>query len=145
MKKAIAAHKVMTLLGGAHGAKQDYGIVGFQEKAHGQFLIFPKSLKSFEGMRVVGIKYSLFQEAEPEPPKATKKSGKKKSFSKKTVENEEGQQDGVHDKIIPFPREEETEDDEVEELKGYAHKALHALEKGNPVAAYKLLQKIIEA
>lgn len=153
LKKAVAAHKVMTLLSETHGSKNDYGEVGFREKAHGQFLIFPRSLKPFEGMRVVGIKYSLLKGAEEPSPHAKKpvKASKKKATKAKpspkktkTVENEEGEQDGVHDKIVAFPRQEEEDADYVEELKGYARKALAALEKGNQVAAYNLLKLLLE-
>ena len=158
LKKAIAAHRVMTLLGEAHGSKNDYGEVGFKEKAHGQFLIFPKSLKAFAGMKVVGIKYGLFEGAEESsskaknPAKAVKKTSKSKAKpkSKKTVENKAGEEDGIHDKIVAFPRRDEEvegdeEDDYVEELKGYAQKALDALEKGNQVAAYNLLKLLLKS
>ncbi len=149
LKKAIAAHRVMTLLGEPHGSKNDYGEVGFREKAHGQFLIFPRSLKAFEGMRVVGIKYGLFEGAEEVSvkPKKPAKTSVNKSKTKKTVENEEGEHDGVHDKIVAFPRHEEADEEDgyVEELKGYAQKALDALEKGNQVAAYNLLKLLLKA
>ena len=51
----------MTVYQGSGTTKADYGIVGFAEGSSRQFLLFPKTLKSFEGKRVVGIKYNLLE------------------------------------------------------------------------------------
>ena len=70
LKRAQKAHRVMTVMPGG-GGKTDVGFIGF-DPAHpknGQFLIFPKSLKAFEGARVVGIKFDLV--AQPKLAKAT--------------------------------------------------------------------------
>jgi hypothetical protein len=63
LKRAAAAHRVMTIEPGASG-KTDVGVVGFdpQQRKTGQLLIFPKSLKRFEGARVVGIKFDLVEQ-----------------------------------------------------------------------------------
>lgn len=53
------------------GSKKDFGLVGFSQEAPAQFLIFPRSLKPFEGQRVVGINYELFDPS-PEPGAAFK-------------------------------------------------------------------------
>ena len=45
LKKAIKAHRVMTVHQRVVNAKSDYGTVGFQKGVSGQILIFPKSLK----------------------------------------------------------------------------------------------------
>ncbi|HVF73146.1 MAG TPA: hypothetical protein VM940_16210 [Chthoniobacterales bacterium] len=37
----------------------DFGEVGFHEKQGARYLVFPKSLKRFEGQRVVGIDWGL--------------------------------------------------------------------------------------
>ena len=39
----------------------DFGEVGFNQKPAARFLAFPKSLKRFEGKRIVGIDWSLVQ------------------------------------------------------------------------------------
>lgn len=58
-KRAVAAHRVMSVQ--PRRGKTDLGFVGFDEKRSkgGQFLIFPKSLKPFEGSEIVGIKFDL--------------------------------------------------------------------------------------
>ena len=63
-KRARHAHRVMTVEQSPGGGKADFGRVGFDEKHEhgGQFLIFPKSLKSFEGARVVGLKFDLVEQ-----------------------------------------------------------------------------------
>jgi len=61
LQRAEKAHRVMTIESGAPGGKADVGRVGFDPDSArpAQFLIFPKSLKSFEDVRVVGIKFDL--------------------------------------------------------------------------------------
>jgi hypothetical protein len=66
LQRAEKAHRVMTVESGVAGGKTDVGRVGFNAGTGNpaQFLIFPKSLKRFEGARVVGIKFDLV--AQPE-------------------------------------------------------------------------------
>ena len=40
-------------------AGTEFGIVGFKERKGARFLVFPKSLKRFEGKRIVGINWDL--------------------------------------------------------------------------------------
>src|ERR1700727_1194309 len=60
--KALEADKIMSLSNESHGSGTEYGTVGYDKKRHGQLLLFPKSLKSFAGAKIVGIKYELFDE-----------------------------------------------------------------------------------
>ncbi len=64
-QRAIKSQRVMTIRQENVGSKKDYGLVGFSQEAPAQFLIFPKSLKAFEGYRVVGINYELFDSSLP--------------------------------------------------------------------------------
>lgn len=61
LQRAQKANRVMTIEPGSAGGKTDVGTIGFETGSGkpAQFLIFPKSLKSFEGARVVGIKFDL--------------------------------------------------------------------------------------
>lgn len=63
LQRALAAHRVMTLERSA-GGKSEHGVIGFdpRQHTHPQLLIFPKSLKSFEGARVVGVKFDLIEQ-----------------------------------------------------------------------------------
>ena len=52
-------HRVMTIRATESGT--DFGEVGFHQKPAARFLAFPKSLKRFEGQRIVGINWALVQ------------------------------------------------------------------------------------
>jgi hypothetical protein len=39
----------------------DFGEIGFQAKKAARYLAFPKSLRRFEGERIVGIDWTLVQ------------------------------------------------------------------------------------
>lgn len=68
-QRALKSHRVLTVHQENIGSKKDYGLVGFSKDGPAQFLVFPRTIKSFEGQRVVGINYDVF-----EPPPAAKKS-----------------------------------------------------------------------
>ena len=52
-------HRIMTIRATESGT--DFGEVGFHQKPGARFLAFPKSLKKFEGNRIVGIDWALVQ------------------------------------------------------------------------------------
>lgn len=56
VKKVLASHHIMTIRnnGGA-----DFGEVGLHQGKGAMYLKFPKSLRRFEGNRIVGIKWDL--------------------------------------------------------------------------------------
>jgi hypothetical protein len=94
LARARKADRVMTV--GASGAagKTDMGVVGFEPGKHedAQFLIFPKSLKPFDGARVVGIKFDLIDQPKPVPATPDKKRAappKAKKQSTKTVRRDD--------------------------------------------------------
>jgi hypothetical protein len=53
----IKNNRVMTVRSSDTGT--DFGVVGFHAKKAARYLAFPKSLKRFEGHRIVGIDWSL--------------------------------------------------------------------------------------
>ena len=61
LKRALGSHRVMAVEPSGATNKTDLGVVGFNPHEHkgAQILIFPKSLKPFEGARVVGVKFDL--------------------------------------------------------------------------------------
>jgi hypothetical protein len=154
--KALEAGKIMSLSDESHGAGTEYGTVGYDEKRHGQLLVFPKSLKPFADAKIIGIKYDLFaeapgdheKEASPSRTKEKKKGHEKPStlLSKKAVktprkQNKSGPQP-VPKKVIPFPaKKEQPAADDEGDLKASVRQALRALEKGNSVAAYNILKQ----
>lgn len=82
-KRARDAHRVMTV--GRSGAeKTDTGVIGLDpaRARTGQLLVFPKSLQSFAGARVIGIKFDLVEQpkgvAAPAsiPPPERRKGGR---------------------------------------------------------------------
>ena len=48
-------NRVMTIQ--QTNAGTDFGVVGFVKRKGARYLVFPKSLKRFEGDRIVGIKW----------------------------------------------------------------------------------------
>jgi hypothetical protein len=59
LQQAIRTHRVMTIHQQPFGPKADYGTVGFELGSSSQYLIFPRSISEFAGLRVVGIDYGL--------------------------------------------------------------------------------------
>jgi hypothetical protein len=156
--KALEAEKILSLSEETHGSGSEFGTVGYDKKRHGQLLLFPKSLKAFADTKVVGIKYDLLEESasdnsasthRPRPDKPLNKKSPAKKWTKpvkakkaeatpKKVSKKEPK------KVIPFPRTEKEEDeDDDSEIKTIVRQAMHALEKGNSVAGYNLLKRII--
>jgi len=140
-KRALKADRVMSLVG-AEGSKTAHGEIGYDEKQRAQLLVFPKSLKAFEGMRVVGIDYESFTDHSVEKPirkSETKKSAPKQKKAAKTGPAPES------GKVIHFPKPEPEEKEplDAEEMQAYARRALKALEKNNSVAAYNLLKRML--
>jgi hypothetical protein len=67
LQRALEAHRVMAVEPAGTAGKTDLGVVGFAAREHqgAQILIFPKSLKPFEGARVVGVKFDSARSAPP--------------------------------------------------------------------------------
>jgi len=53
-------NRVMTILKSPSGT--DFGIVDLKESKDARYLVFPKSLKRFAGIRIVGIDWALARE-----------------------------------------------------------------------------------
>lgn len=61
-QRARKEHRVLTIHQENVGTKKDFGVVGFHEEPRAQFVIFPKSIREFEGRRVIGINYDLLEQ-----------------------------------------------------------------------------------
>src|SRR5439155_3418877 len=70
-KRAMAEHRVMTVRQENVGTRKDFGLVGFFKEPNATYLVFPKSLATYEGKRVVGIKYDLLATTPPKGPLAS--------------------------------------------------------------------------
>jgi hypothetical protein len=68
LQSALRQNRVMTVQLKHTGSASDFGVVGFKQSPHAEYLIFPKSLKAFEGDKVVGIKYELIAPSKPQGP-----------------------------------------------------------------------------
>ena len=62
LKKAAQQHRLLTIHQQVRGAKKDHGAVGLESGRNLQYFLFPRSLKSFAGVRVIGIDYGLVDE-----------------------------------------------------------------------------------
>ena len=60
LQAQIKNNRLMTIQKSESGI--DFGIVGFKERKDARYLVFPKSLKRFTGMRIVGIDWALARE-----------------------------------------------------------------------------------
>jgi hypothetical protein len=58
-QSALKNHRVMTVQKSESGT--EFGMVGFKQSKLARYLIFPKSLKRFDGNRIVGIKWDFVQ------------------------------------------------------------------------------------
>jgi hypothetical protein len=56
LKKLLAQNRIMTI---RRGSGADFGETGFHKAKSTIYLQFPKSLKRFEGQRIVGIKWDM--------------------------------------------------------------------------------------
>ena len=81
LQAAIKAKRVMTVFQDTVGSKADRGAVGFEPGPARQFLIFPKSLRDYEGKDIVGIKYELW--STKAPPKSQRAAPVKAPVKKK--------------------------------------------------------------
>jgi len=55
----VRQERVLTIFPASRGHGTDYGVVGLLKGRGVQLLVFPKSLRRFQGKRIVGIDYSL--------------------------------------------------------------------------------------
>ncbi|HXM33193.1 MAG TPA: hypothetical protein VN921_06020 [Chthoniobacterales bacterium] len=55
----VRNNRVMTIRVSETGA--EFGVVGFHKEKNARYLAFPKSLKRFEGQRIIGIDWLLVQ------------------------------------------------------------------------------------
>jgi hypothetical protein len=139
LQAAIKSNRVMTVYQGSGSTKTDYGTIGFEEGSSRQFLLFPKTLKSFADKRVIGIKYDLLdsitvlkEDREPKPAaKQPKKpttdaapnrehetatqtvrkpeERKKKEPAKVDAQSAEGAEKAPTNKLVDFPKREVNE------------------------------------
>ncbi len=79
----LRQNRVMTVHQETVGSKADYGSVGYVEDRQRSLLVFPKSLKRFEGKRIIGIKYDELKEATSAAPEPAKKVTRTKTSPKK--------------------------------------------------------------
>jgi hypothetical protein len=147
LQRAIRTNRVMTLHQAARGA--DYGVIGFAKGVRGQILLFPRSLKPFAGIRVMGIKYDLLKSGSPagrakKAPAtfaADHRRSPGKTRAKKGGPSPEPPAEG---KIVkfPIPHLSTAEENEEDQLKTQVRQALRMLEQGRWVAATNLLRRI---
>ena len=153
----------MSLSDESHGSGTEFGTVGYLKKRHGELLIFPKSLKAFVDVKIIGIKYDLFagegghrDEKAPSSSKKRAKAPKEKAErpkpspklnrkpKEKKVAPTKHEPKPTAKKLIPFPmKNQERNDEDDDDLNATVRQAMRALEKGNSVAAYNILKRIV--
>jgi hypothetical protein len=144
-QRALKQNRVMTVHQETVGAKADYGTVGFDKKKTGELLLFPKSLKRFEGKKVVGVKYDLLEKpaAAPKQQPKAKRKPKKAKTTKAERRNE---------KIIAFkPAQDrapvkktasQPPSGSLGQIRSELRRAIKTLEAGKAVKANQMLQEL---
>ncbi|HWD92525.1 MAG TPA: hypothetical protein VG938_09260 [Verrucomicrobiae bacterium] len=69
-RHAVEANRVLTMVQPPASKKTDFGEIGFHRQPHASYFIFPKPLPAKQG-KVIGIKYDLVEQPEPEDPVST--------------------------------------------------------------------------
>ena len=140
---ALRGYRVMTVHENTVGSSADFGEVGFAEGASGEILVFEKSLQAFGGKRIVGIKYDLLKQPEERKLRPAKEERPAKPKIK---------QDLKRSKVIQYPKANKepskkegdgSSSPTLEEMTGAVKKALAALAEDRPVAAYKILERLV--
>jgi hypothetical protein len=171
-RRAVKGYRVLTVHQENVGTKKDFGVVGFHEEPQAQFLVFPKSIREFEGRRVVGVKYDLLApDSRPTAPRRAPapthdakraRSSKTKaaprpresrkvvrfeappaSAAPPTAEARPTRQGAPEKPAAVKPQPERTPLER--RLLAEVSRALRELETGKSVAAYKRLQRLTDA
>lgn len=108
-QRAVKEHRILTIHQENVGTKKDYGMVGFHEEPNAQFLVFPKSLKTFADRRIIGINYDLLAKdsrsgapSAKERPKAAEKAAKKEEQKPAARKRETAVLSGREKNVVAF-------------------------------------------
>lgn len=141
LKRAVRDCRVMTIHQMLRGTQKDYGTVGLQADQSSQILVFPKSLRRFSDVRIVGIDYSLVMQPDPKDPAPPfvppKSKARKSSF---TPAQRTGGAAIANSRALP-PKPGFTRDELLAEIR----RAVRELKAGKAVAAYERLSGLIDA
>ena len=155
---ALKEHRVLTVYQETTGSRKDYGEVGFTKNRSGNFFIFPKSLRAFEGRRVVGVKYELVDAGKEAAPKKPAKPAIAKPAAK-PVEKQRNPATPAGPELRIF-RPDDADDEpakpakiqkpdvpksapEAAPLVKEVRRAMKLLQSGKAVAAYQTLETAI--
>lgn len=164
LQHAAREHRVMTVHQHLRGSKKDFATVGLEPAPEAQYLVFPKSLRTFNGRRVVGIRYELLAAAVSvgaagRPPKRAKHPTKKPAgdnvihfptpdkrldvTEKPIREKSSPRVDSSRVKPAIAPQEKERDEEENDPLKKELGGILRDLEKGRIPKAKSRLRKML--
>ena len=148
-QRAVKASRVMSVHQESVGSKADYGTVGFKGDRQAQLLVFPKSLKPFDGRRVVGVKYDMLDQppAAPKSEKPLQKLAPRKPSPVKPTKPKAAKPKASEKKIVEFPRShvppaKPNRQKSLSPLRPLLRRAIKALEAGKAVKAHQLLQQL---
>jgi|GEM_PF-2137137 hypothetical protein len=81
--KAVKENRVLTVIQKPTGKRKDFGQIGFHQKTHASYFVFPKPLPK-EPLRVIGIKYDLVEQGTVSDPVRTSSNEEPKKRSAKS-------------------------------------------------------------
>src|SRR3982074_2081414 len=87
LMKAVKTNRVLTVVQGHPGKKRDVGEIGFHERPHALYFIFPRPLDKKEPEQVIGINYELIEQppvADPAAPRKRMRSSTSTEWPQKT-------------------------------------------------------------
>ncbi len=163
-KSALAQHKVMTIRQQLRGPHKDAGEVGYFPERNVQLLLFPRSLRRFEGKRIVGINYDLIGNEPTSGGKVTApdrpKSVRRPVAKPKRVELEPAPTPRASDppravetpvrgrKVVQFPQTTKATEPKPKRpldpaVARQIQAALRELKAGKAVAAYERLNSLV--
>lgn len=131
----LKSHRVLSVRQETVGSKADHGSVGDDDDGKAQILVFPKSIKRFEGRKVIGVKYDLLKQ-----PPAQKTTVKKPS--KKVPSKAKAQKEHDHVKVEEVKKVTRPKLDRDELIAGI-RRAMELLDDGKTVAAYRTLEGLL--
>jgi hypothetical protein len=154
LQRARSAHRVMVITH-ARG-KTDFGSVGLpagqKGVAAGQILLFPRSLKRFDGARVVGVKFDLVQQPaltspgpawRAAPPRQRRPPGRPAETPGAFASPGRRAPPPPAPAMAPRSSKRAKAPVTAAALVREIRAALRALEQGNSVAAYRLLERAV--
>jgi hypothetical protein len=140
LQAALTETRVLSVQQGNAGTKADVGKVGYEAGPETQVLIFPRSIASFRGRKIVGLKYD--QLATPRRAPATASSARRHVQKRKAAPPKAKIATDQDEERKRSPRKPPSPRDAKALMRGIKA-AMKLLDAGKAVAAYRTLEELV--